>query len=68
MNPDRVDLVKVFSVTRARQREALGEVVTAWIAENPDVRVLKTFVLLSSDSAFHCLSIVLLGARTSRTG
>lgn len=63
LNADKVNLVKVFSSTRARDRESLGEVVTAWIARNPDVRVLKTFVMLSSDSAFHCLSIVLVGAR-----
>jgi hypothetical protein len=63
LNADKVNLVKVFSATRARDRESLGEVVTAWIARNPDVRVLKTFVMLSSDSAFHCLSIVLVGAR-----
>ena len=63
LNADKVNVVKVFSATRARDRESLGEAVTAWIASNPDVRVIKTFVALSSDSAFHCLSIVLLGAR-----
>jgi hypothetical protein len=62
-NADKVDVVKVFSATKARDRESLGEVVTAWIAHNPDVRVLETFVRLSSDRRFHCLSIVLLGTR-----
>ena len=62
---DKVSVVKVFTATRARDRESLGEAVTAWIAHNPDVRILKTFVMLSSDSEFHCLSIVLIGARAS---
>jgi hypothetical protein len=62
-NADKVNVVKVFSATRAKDRESLGEIVTAWIARNPGVRVLKTFVMLSSDSAFHCLSIVLVGTR-----
>lgn len=63
MSADKVSVVKVFSATKAKDRELLGEAVTAWIAGNPDVRVLKTVVMLSSDSQFHCLSIVLLGAR-----
>lgn len=60
---DRVNFVKVFTATRARDRESLGEVITAWIAQNPSVRILKTVVALSSDSEFHCLSIVVLGVR-----
>lgn len=60
------NLVKVFSATKAKDRDALGEAVTAWIADNPGVRVLKTFVRLSSDSRFHCLSIVLVGAGEPR--
>jgi hypothetical protein len=68
LNADKVNVVKVFTATKARDRESLGEVVTAWIARNPDVRVLKTFVMLSSDSQFHCLSIVLIGARAPDAG
>jgi hypothetical protein len=68
LNADKINFVKVFTATRARDRESLGEVVTAWIARNPGVRVLKTFVMLSSDSAFHCLSIVLIGARPPDAG
>jgi len=63
IDANTVNVVKVFTATRAKDRELLGEAVTAWIAHNPDVRVLKTFVMLSSDSKFHCLSIVLLGER-----
>lgn len=52
--------MKVFSVTKARDRESLGERVMAWIAANPRAAILKTVVKQSSDNAFHCLSIVLL--------
>jgi hypothetical protein len=58
----RISLVKVFSATRARDREELGQRVTAWIEANPEVRILTTVVALSSDRAFHCFSMVLIGA------
>jgi hypothetical protein len=57
-----ISLVKVFSATKARDRDALGDRVTAWIAANPLVQVLNTVVSLSSDRDFHCLSFVLLCA------
>ena len=60
MVEDGVSLVMVFSVTKAKDRELIGEQVTAWIAAHPDGRILKTIVALSSYFAFHCLSIVLL--------
>ena len=61
---DRINLIKVFSVTKAREREALGDRVTAWIAANPGVKVVQTVVALTSDQSFHCLSMVLLCAAT----
>jgi hypothetical protein len=63
VNTGKLNLVKVFSATKARDREFLGDALTAWLAANPDVRVLKTVVSLSSDSAFHCLSIVMFCSR-----
>ena len=56
----RVNLVKVFSATKHKDRESIGEQVTNWIAAHPTVRVVKTFVALTSDDRFHCFSIVLL--------
>ena len=50
--------VKVFTTTLARDREAMGEPVTRWLAEHPDVEVVDREVRQSSDSQFHCLSIV----------
>jgi hypothetical protein len=58
----RINLVKVFSVTNHKDRHAVGEKVTAWIAANPAVRIVKTVVALSSDQKFHCFSIVVFGS------
>jgi hypothetical protein len=51
--------VKVFSATMARDREVIGERVTAWILDRPAIRVLQTVIAQSSDQRFHCLSIIL---------
>ena len=58
----RINLVKVFSATKSRDRESLGERVSAWLAANPTVEVLRTSVSQSSDAGFHCLSFVLFCA------
>ncbi len=51
--------VKVFSATKAREREELGETVTRWIRSNPDLELVDRVVTQSSDDEFHCLTIVL---------
>lgn len=51
--------VKVFSATKAKEREGLGEQVTGWIRENPDCEIVDKIVTQSSDSEFHCLTITL---------
>lgn len=51
--------VKVFSATKAREREELGEVITRWLKANADVELVDKVVSQSSDNEFHCLSIVL---------
>jgi hypothetical protein len=50
--------VKVFSATKAKEREELGETVTRWLRAN-DVEIVDRVVSQSSDDEFHCLSIVL---------
>lgn len=55
--------LKVFSATKAREREHLGERVTHWIRENPDVEVTDKVVTQSSDREFHCLTITLFFRR-----
>jgi hypothetical protein len=51
--------VKVFSATLARDRDALGESVTRWIAAHPGFEIVAKEVTQSSDSEFHCLTITL---------
>jgi hypothetical protein len=63
----RINLVKVFSATKSRDRESLGDRVTAWLAANPNVEVLRTSVSQSSDAGFHCLSFVLFCAAATTT-
>ncbi len=51
--------VKVFSATKAREREELGETITRWLKGNPELEVVDRVVTQSSDDEFHCLTIVL---------
>ena len=52
--------VKVFSATKAKDRELLGEVITEWIRVNGgNVDIVDKIVTQSSDSEFHCLTITL---------
>lgn len=48
---------KVFCATKARERELLGEFITMWIRQNPQIEIVDTVVRQSSDAEFHCLSI-----------
>ncbi|HEY0705387.1 MAG TPA: hypothetical protein VGG33_01230 [Polyangia bacterium] len=50
---------KVFTATKAKDREELGEVLTRWLRANPNLRVTDRVVTQSSDREFHCLSITL---------
>jgi hypothetical protein len=50
--------VKVFSATKARDREELGESVTRWLQANADLEIVDRVVAQSSDSEFHCLTII----------
>lgn len=53
----KFDGVKVFSATKARERESLGERLTEWLDKNPQNKVVDTVVTQSSDQEFHCLTI-----------
>jgi len=55
--------VKVFSATKAREREDLGESITRWLRANPGVRIVDKVVTQSSDREFHCLTITLFFER-----
>jgi hypothetical protein len=51
--------VKVFTTTLARDREAMGENISRWLADHPDLEIVDREVTQSSDKEFHCLSITL---------
>jgi hypothetical protein len=55
--------VRVFCATMFQQRQALGDQVTAWIAEarrqRPGFEVVDIVMRQSSDQAFHCVSAIL---------
>jgi len=57
--------VKVFTATKARDREALGDLVTAWLRNNPQAQVVDKIVTQSSDREFHCLTITLFFSGTN---
>ena len=52
--------LKVFSATKARDREALGETITDWIRAHPECELIGKTVTQSSDAEFHCLAITLV--------
>jgi folate-dependent tRNA-U54 methylase TrmFO/GidA len=51
--------VKVFSTTLARDREQMGEKITQWLKDNPNIEITDKIVTQSSDKEFHCLTISL---------
>jgi hypothetical protein len=50
----------IFSATKAREREFLGETITDWIRAHPEYEVFEKLVTQSSDSEFHCLAVTLV--------
>lgn len=50
---------KVFSATKAKEREELGDVITRWIRRNPQIHIVDKVVTQSSDREFHCLTITI---------
>jgi len=64
MPPAGVNGVKVFSATRAEERDRLGERMAEWSKIHPKLTILDVHVVQSSDNAYHCLSIVVLYNRT----
>jgi len=60
--------VKVFSATKAKEREELGEHVTRWIRDNPHARIIDKIVTQSSDREFHCLTITIFYEDSRQAG
>ena len=59
--------VKVFSATKAKERDELGEQVTRWLRANADLEIVDRQVLQSSDNEFHCLTVVIFYKPKSKT-
>jgi hypothetical protein len=52
--------VKVFSATKARERELIGDRVNEWLDEVVSkIEIVDTVVTQSSDREFHCLTITI---------
>ena len=59
--------VKVFSATKAWEREQISDRINEWLEANPGVDIVDKVVTQSSDSEFHCLTITLFYNRPSRS-
>jgi len=59
--------VKVFSATKAKERDDLGEQVTRWMRANADLEIVDRTVVQSSDNEFHCLTVVLFYKPKAKT-
>ena len=51
--------LKIFSATKAREREEISDRITDWIDANRNLEIVGQEVKQSSDNAFHCLTVVL---------
>lgn len=56
---ERITGVKVFTATKAKEREELGDVITKWLKNNPQIEIVDKVVTQSSDREFHCLTITI---------
>ena len=51
--------MKIFSTTLARDREQMGDNITRWQRDNPQLEMVDKIITQSSDKEFHCLTITL---------
>jgi hypothetical protein len=57
------DGLEIFSATLASEREKIGDRVTRFLIEHPDLVPVKTEIRQSSDSSHHCLTVLLFWKR-----
>jgi hypothetical protein len=53
------DGVKVFSATKVADRMRLGELITTWLRDHPEHKIVDKVVTQSSDDEYHCIAITL---------
>jgi len=58
-----MDGLKVFTATKAKEREYIGERVTRWLRSGSPKEIRDVQVTQSSDEEFHCLTIAILYRR-----
>lgn len=58
--------VKVFTATKAKEREELGDQITKWLRDNPRIRPVDKVVTQSSDREFHCLTVTVFYIEDTR--
>ena len=57
--------VKVFSATKHKERDELGETVTRWLSsQQGKIEVVDKVVTQSSDSEYHCVTITIFYKHT----
>lgn len=52
--------LKIFSATKAKDRDTLGETITDWIRAHPEFEIMDKVITQSSDAEFHCIAITIL--------
>ena len=58
------EAVKVFSATKQKERDELGETVTRWLNDKLEtITIIDKIVTQSSDSEYHCVTITLFYRR-----
>lgn len=58
------DGVKIFSATKQKERDELGEVVTRWLDDHrTTIDLVDKQILQSSDSEYHCVTVALFYKR-----
>lgn len=49
--------VKTFAATKYGDRAVLGDRVTEWMTNHPELEVVDIVITQSSDDAYHCLTM-----------
>ncbi len=51
--------VKVFSATKARERDEMGAAISRWVKQNSDLEIVDKIITQSSDKEFHCYTMTI---------
>lgn len=53
------DGVQMFTASKPRDRDQLGETISAWMSRNRHLEIVDWVITQSSDNAFHCVTMSL---------